>query len=335
VLLQELQTLDADERLSRLLSLAPFVSETIILALIGRASISADHLEQLLAANPDLIYSTRVRLALPEAIAEESVNEWLSATTTRSEQAQSLAATFAQLQLIGQLLISHELLQENPNSTIIQSYLFDQHSRMSRYALVDYHLQNGELTKAVQATNEIEVLTAEEESVLADYQDFVRLIVDAANEDRKLFALTDEEVGQLVNWAENSHDKAQRQARAILNFFYDYDYLPDGRDDIENRSIVSDEVAEEPQLSRWQAVQVYPNPAQGAVTFSYDLSNFQEKEGILQIHGMDGQILHRFNLRGETGSFEWNTNDMQAGVYFYKLYLKESATSIHKLLIVR
>jgi len=79
---------------------------------------------------------------------------------------------------------------------------------------------------------------------------------------------------------------------------------------------------------------VYPNPANNHVTFSYNAPATSEKM-VLTVCNLLGQTMCHFDLNNKTGQVIYNTSDLPAGVYIYKLTDQEAILTIGKLIISR
>lgn len=84
--------------------------------------------------------------------------------------------------------------------------------------------------------------------------------------------------------------------------------------------------------SRYNAgATIYPNPAGNLVTLKYRI----DEDGVLEIHDAIGQILYSKRLKSKIYEFEFETNNLSNGVYFYKVTCRGSNIATGKLIIAK
>ncbi len=82
---------------------------------------------------------------------------------------------------------------------------------------------------------------------------------------------------------------------------------------------------------------IYPNPSDGRVSLDVvDLdNNMEEKEYVLELYGLDGQLKHQeVYLNGKT-AFNMTVDNLtlSSGVYLYSVKTKTTKTSLRKLIV--
>jgi len=141
-----------------------------------------------------------------------------------------------------------------------------------------------------------------------------------------------------IRMPETHHDQtaAGVQAQNVLNEFYGQGayheaVLPNGTQQalIE---LPQDEV--EAETSHIDYIQAFPNPTRDEVTFRYKLPKGVESATLL-VRNLNGQLVNRWPLQGNTAAINWNSHGLSPGVYTYTLVLAGGQTESHKLVVLR
>jgi hypothetical protein len=159
-------------------------------------------------------------------------------------------------------------------------------------------------------------------------------------EGRTIADFNETEVEILVKIADRNHRRAGVQARGILNFFYDYNYTPEpmllSDEIIEQRSNIHNQTSDLLESSEEiTPISIFPNPTDGAVTFSFNLTEYDLSNGTIQVTDVNGRILKEFVLEQPEGTTQWNTNNLQPGMYLYQLRNQGNILTHGRLLISR
>lgn len=80
-------------------------------------------------------------------------------------------------------------------------------------------------------------------------------------------------------------------------------------------------------------VKIYPNPANETATLEYSLAT--EKNGMMQIYSVTGQLFLTQSLRGSTGQHIFSTAGLMPGVYYINVQAGDLPKYNGKLIIIR
>lgn len=332
---------------ARLLALSPWLSEDVVKRILQRTNLftKAD-ITALLAANPDVLHYPSVRNRLNTILSTEELNTLLETArlqvTERTREERFVRRNMAAFYILTNVLLAHHLSNPAPDSLKVEALLQGKESLVGKYGLTEFFMQKGKFARTLRTVNQIPqdfALTNIQEEAHEDYMRLLNLQIRAFVNDRKLNTLTEQEVQQLVDLANNGRGKARLQAREILNFFYGYRYLPDapGLDPLQEEptSLLQPATAGQPkQEIAWETVKAYPNPVSGTVTFQYDLSQYNFSNAVIQVLDINGKLIRTFSLEKTLGDINWDTGEVQPGMYLYKLRVDDTVESVQKLLVV-
>ncbi|MCP4439890.1 MAG: T9SS type A sorting domain-containing protein [Aureispira sp.] len=209
----------------------------------------------------------------------------------------------------------------------------------SAYELVELSWQQNLWEDALKQIVEIPnnyKLSKYQEAEYQTYKELKELLHEAHKNKRSLAELEATEVGQLRQFAVSNTGRGSASAKNILNFFYgfrmwSYPLLPEKLDDASPRS---KEIEEEEKTNSLLKIAVYPNPSSNWVLFHYQLPH-ESKQAQLAILSLNGQELHRFDLKASQGQLEWDTSTLPAGIYFYQIQTDSGDTEVNKLIIYK
>ena len=77
---------------------------------------------------------------------------------------------------------------------------------------------------------------------------------------------------------------------------------------------------------------VYPNPAVDHANVAYKLNNDAVQSKIL-VHNILGNIIGEYALSSMETQIRINTEDLNAGIYFYTLYVENEGVMTRKLIV--
>ncbi len=78
----------------------------------------------------------------------------------------------------------------------------------------------------------------------------------------------------------------------------------------------------------------YPNPAKDFTTIEYVLPEYYP-ENVLLITDIAGQVVQTVALKQHKGQFLWDTRNVKAGMYFYKIQYKGDTKAVGKIVVTK
>jgi hypothetical protein len=165
------------------------------------------------------------------------------------------------------------------------------------------------------------------------YKDLKTIQSDLIDEGKNIYQLTQTQIADLQEIAQNSDGLAGIQAQNILSFGYGFAYSncaeimvdPVIKSAKKDRTELNKRVFE-PQVS------VYPNPANDWVSFTYSILTTLDN-AYLQITDIQGLPVKSLSVKTPKGELVWDTRKETPGTYFYKLTNGKYSTS-GKIIII-
>jgi len=84
-------------------------------------------------------------------------------------------------------------------------------------------------------------------------------------------------------------------------------------------------------IQKQAGLHVYPNPADGIITFDYNLDN--QTNATLRVTDITGKLVMDVALENTKGEKSINTSSMSNGIYYYQLLSGGSAESNGKFVV--
>ena len=78
---------------------------------------------------------------------------------------------------------------------------------------------------------------------------------------------------------------------------------------------------------------LYPNPSNGQVTVEYELE--KGEHGILEIYSLTGSKVASYQLSAESGTSNFTTGSLDAGVYLYRFFVNGEPRESNRLVIIK
>lgn len=336
---------DATEIEAKLLSISPWLSSIVIEKAIEKQEIfSRDFLFNLLRANPDALpKEDNLRVLFSSNEIEELQNVTRNESTERTILEGQLASEIRDMHTSANVILHHYRTAGELNFKEIITWLENKMSLVAQYQIVESWLQEGNMEEAENVLRQIPAkfsLSASEEAAYQDYRALTDLITEARKEGRTIADFNETEVAILVKIADRNHRRAGVQAKGILNFFYDYNYIPE-------TALLSDEIVEQrsnldnptnellESSAETNPISIFPNPTDGVVTFSFDVTEYDLSSGVIQVIDVNGRILKEFVLEQPEGTIQWNTDNLQPGIYLYQLRNQGNILTHGRFLISR
>lgn len=188
-----------------------------------------------------------------------------------------------------------------------------------QYDLLKAYLEQN---RTDEAAGQLQYLTeafdwSAENTALENMQSLNQLWLALKTSDRTIAACNPEEVNLLHMIAQAGRQEASAEARGILNFFYDGQYL------------VTEEYVEQglsPEHAVFKnkavaAINVYPNPFQSTFTISF--LELPTKAGHLEVFDLAGMRLQKIPYAVDQRSVEINLQHQPAGIYLISATLND------------
>ena len=80
-----------------------------------------------------------------------------------------------------------------------------------------------------------------------------------------------------------------------------------------------------------QTFNIYPNPNNGEFVFAYEI----EQNAQLIIYNITGQKMVSFDLQPESNTLRIVENELENGIYFYKVFSKDEIIHTGKFTIIK
>lgn len=334
-LLAELPTLPAIDAHTRLMSISPYVSETVLRYAVDNSIMSEELLTEVIQANPDVLRAVGLPYLENANFAIEDFNEAITAVTDRTDKQTEIATAKDNLSEAYRLLFAdlkndfeYEYLYE------ITELLSEQGALESAYELAGYYYSIGNTTSGAATLNgipDVFDLTTEQENIHEAYVD-IRGILEGIKANQQT-SLTDAQVITLTGIEENFAETYIGQvATTMLNQY-----------NVAVRTLCTPPILYPAmRLTRSQPkvkpaskdISVYPNPAKDHVVFSYDLKNTNNNLK-LTITDISGKALKEYTLPKSKGVQHWYTNDIPNDVYLYKISDSKKNYGNGKVVIVK
>jgi hypothetical protein len=254
----------------------------------------------------------------------------------------TLESHFTKMHIASNALIRNALSSETIDLSMVRTWLAAKQTLKANYALVESWLQEQQPEQALAVLNQIPSqvqLEAHQEIGYADYQAITQLKVQAIQSKRTIADFTKEEVLKLVQIADRNNGRAGVQARGILNFFYGYEYVTEQSSSTipkEKQNTLLNLRANESlnQIDK-TLISAFPNPANEVISFRYNLTDYQDERIVLQIFDESGRNVKELLLDPIVGETQWNTSQLQTGLYVYQLKTAANIISSGQFLISR
>lgn len=330
----------------KLLELSPWLSVNTLQAAIENQDLfSKDELILILSNNPDALRNQLLLNNLKTVLTTEQIDnlkdQVFSQITQRTRLESEIGEHFAHMQTAVNNIIRYYLSQNEIEFTSVRRWLEEKRSVNAAYARVESWLQEQKPDEALKELNSIPKDFDLIEKQLAEYREYESLTilkVNAMKEGRTIADFTKSEVASLVEIADNEIGRAGVQAKGILNFFYGYEYEPRkfqaSAEGMEKGSLLKSDLASERESIEESPIHIFPNPTKGEITFNYDFDR-NLSEGVLQIVDLNGKVIQIFSIEQSDGKIQWDTSNLEPGIYLYRLMDQTGFIASGRFLILR
>ncbi len=212
--------------------------------------------------------------------------------------------------------------QENKTDSVLV-WLKKLESPTAYLQIAFYHLSNEDAIKAMQTINEMITHFDFTAAEIAEYSELNEMF-DQFSNDLCYTMLSQTRLDYIYqHFATGKCDLARTMARNVLEL-YGYTFahehlLPE---DIIDGKIESNHKAK----NYTEAVLVYPNPAKEFTNFSWKTVDIEGENILISIKDMNGRIISSENTSKFSGTYEWHTNNVSNGLYFYDVRLENGVS---------
>jgi hypothetical protein len=311
----------------RYLAASPFLSQEVLMELAEWNLLPQAIYLEICLANVDATRSYgfldflryKISYPLPEYMLQLIEANWTT-TTIRSTIESNLAYYGAEKDRLLNQILNEKIMDTTANNfTEINALLAERGNYSDMLSIAENQIEARDYNAAYGAVHhlwyEYPRLTAEEREELLDMLNYSAFI---ANLNVSIYALSEEQLLQLMDMYENSTGRSKVLIRNLL--CYVYELCPEESD---TRSLAMPNSSNgnngnATNLFKNFFVQVMPNPAKEYCTFAYDFGDYTDN-AMLSIADITGKELLSRKLAGSQGQWVWDTRKMANGVYLYNV----------------
>lgn len=335
---------------NELLTVSPYVSQTVLEALLKKYSVFADSvIFQILYANPDAVrnehFLGEVKKILGQTLTD-SLRDRSADTTSRTNLEGTISYYSEQYhQLSRNIITSIQQDTAGFNHFEYRAWLEKLHDHEADYMRVSDYFEAGITDTAMMLLDSIGVrykMTALQDSGYKIFKELMQFKKDVRDDSLSISHLDSAQVEALDEIAQKEIGVGARQAKAILHFFYGYDYktelqIPGGglsgkRD--EQGTNVPEPKKIQANTGEVSYLKVFPNPAAQQVTFEYKLPCITG-DGMLIVADLNGRALINTLVKTDEKQKTCNTQNWTNGVYIYKMSCNGKLVGNGKLVIAK
>ncbi len=338
---------------SVLLSYSPYLSKEVAIAASDYADTTS--LKTIALANPELLQDEEIFEYLTTGIAppfsEYAISQFTAARNSisvRGEDEAHMGMLHTELsELNKQIIVAIKL---DTNDTFYDSLLVWQrkfNTLTGEYSAVGHYFSLGDTTRAQEVLDSIEIKFALSANQILYYEGYKTMfsIMKRILADGRLLNDPDSadiaDMNYLINnsiheisvlaqksyWATTLDPPVQDFYRTCVGdgWVLERKAPPQSNNPITPFTQLS---SESPYLK------VAPNPARELVHFNYSVTDAKGKLSIMVMSAV-GQVVKQFSIDNKKGVIDWDTNNVPAGTYLYKLSDNRGTITTGKLVIIK
>jgi hypothetical protein len=203
----------------------------------------------------------------------------------------------------------------------------------AKYSLAETYYQLGEFEDGFRTLSFIPKMFDMNENEMVEHHNYVSLFTfkNRIREDKRNIAqLSEEEIKQVIYFANASDGLSSVMARGILCFFYNICFeieieeeKPDGngangKEGIENQSSLSTQNSK----SKLENITLYPNPTTGELI----IVNGELKVDKIAVHDIVGKIVSSHQFTNSAAHQKIDISNLNSGIYFVKITTEAGET---------
>lgn len=312
-----------------LLGKSPYLSEEVLRAAADKTEVLPESiLLEILLANPDALkngdlmkYLEEKAVPLPQWMLD--VLEAGKGQVTMRTLLESGVSYYSGLrsQAIKEILTRYEDTDSLFNPPEIRGWYALYGNYQADLAIVESFIHEGNYTAADDFFGTIAPgyrLTEHEQHDLDNYGRFLNFYIRFRQNGKHENQLDSAEVNELEQIANLSDEYAgSMRARSILNFFYGYTYWLEPALPVEkSKSLLDPQSNLHPETN--EHLDVYPVPATGWVSFSYQMKPGIPK-AVLEIINTSGILVYQVQVTGPAGVHVADISAWAPGIYSYRV----------------
>ena len=348
-LLNEIESADeasSSELQDSLIGISPYLSYEVLSAYINRTDLWEDQkMMQVIEGNPDIFKRTdfidnllQREIPFDSLLLDSLKNLQFIATPRTILESDFASHNGIKTEMLNYLTQSILLDTTSTDVDSLEYWLNERNNLTSKMDIVDLYIQQGKLTEATSYLDSIPVslvLSQNEVLIYDDYKAVKDLIISIFNDKRYLDALDSTELSQLYDLADEGVGRGSIQAQNILNYFYGASYFSDPIFPGVPPSFRQVRVTNSKSAIKVGIV-AFPNPSRGIVNFAIEMPQ-KVGFGEIQVFDVNGDLKYSQKVVAKDKTVIWNTSDLPAGLYFYKLYTdnKSNETAVRKLVLIK
>jgi Secretion system C-terminal sorting domain len=208
--------------------------------------------------------------------------------------------------------------QENKTDSVLV-WLKKLESPSAYLQIAFHHLSKEDAIQGIATINEMIAHFDFTAAQIAEYNELKEMF-DVFSNDLCYTMLSQQRLDYIYqHFATGKCDLARTMARNVLEL-YGYTF--------EHEHLIPTEIAEGKIESNHrsknyaEAILVYPNPAKEFTNFSWKVNEIEGENILISIKDMNGKIISSDNLSKYSGTYEWHTNAISNGLYFYEVRLE-------------
>lgn len=348
-LLNQIQTTwstDAIALRDELFAMSPYVSSDVLREAASRDILPAAMLLMICLANPDATRDEDLLRYLQFEISNHLTQYMIDLIraswdieTSRTSMENMLAEYNSTLSVVSRKLLTDlyarsssdiDSLYSNDTTDYlvqIKYWLNRVQTLTSKYDLIEIHLASREFEEAECVLNMIPTdfnLSEDQQMTYDDYVYFYNFRKELMESNQDLSMLNGDQIEALILFTQGELTLAKGLAKNALCFYYDIcsddDYSVDsesGRMIYHGHIQTALNTIEKNKILQVE-IEVSPNPAKELATISYKLGK-NNRNVSLSICDITGKEIDRFVIENEYGRINWNTNNVNSGLYYYSV----------------
>ena len=321
---------DAWKMRADLLAKSPYLSEDALEQAALSDILPQAMLLEVCLANPDatrdegFIYflANKIPNPLPQYMLDLIVENW-HAKTARTLLEANLADVSSQMSVITNLLVSNYMLDTIQQKDIALNWLLRRGDLSDYYSAVEHYIESNDYISANNYRRQIPELfklTDDEHAEYLNFKEYLAFRNSIASDNRNIMQLTDDEITNLQQIADNNTGRSSILAQNILCFCYQLcvDYLPaDGEGDhlkFSKPKIPASQIIQ----SAYNKITATPNPASVYVAFTWTLP-LLKGNAVLFITDINGKTIAQQTITTKAGQWIWDTRAIKNSIYLYEV----------------
>lgn len=313
---------------TQLLQASPYLSETVLSAVLNSSTLSASAISEVLVANPDVL---ALNTFYEQLLAKSDVfnsTQWegieqarQNGYTTRTGEIADVSAARARRDLYISYAVQAVLDAESMDYNAYRLWL-------SRLGTLEAGLQIAESWLAQQNTgawqqqlNTIRAAESNTEKIaeIDRYESYRELLLEAADEGRTEGQLTEKEQTDVYEIATAADTYVSQMAKNLLEWYYDYSFEPSAARNAEQAETnTGKDKTPTNAIAALQVLKVYPNPAAQYLMLEKTPAQVEVPMEV-QLFNFSGSLIQTIQLNTPQLRIALTAERYPAGAYHYRV----------------